>query len=57
MLFVFDMNGTIEYMEKLNPDIFNQPEGITFLKNGDMLISNEGQNKNPTLLRFNYNRN
>jgi hypothetical protein len=57
MLFVFDMNGTIEYMEKLNPDIFNMPEGITFFKNGDMLISNEGQNKYPTLLRFNYNRN
>lgn len=57
MLFVFDMNGTIEYMEKLNPKIFNMPEGITFFKNGDMLISNEGQNKYPTLLRFNYKRN
>ena len=57
MLFVFDMNGTIEYMKKLNPDILNMPEGITFFKNGDMLISNEGQNRYPTLLRFNYNRN
>ena len=54
MLFVFDMNGTIEYIEKLNPEIFNMPEGITFFKNGDMLISNEGQNRNATLLRFNY---
>jgi uncharacterized protein YjiK len=57
MLFVFDINGTIEYIEKLNPHIFNMPEGITFFKNGDMLISNEGQNKNPTLLRFNYKPN
>jgi hypothetical protein len=57
MLFVFNMNGTIEYIEKLNPDIFNMPEGITFFKNGDMLISNEGQNRKPTLLRFNYKRN
>jgi len=54
MLFVFDMNGNIEFMEKLNPDHCNQPEGLTFLKNGDMLISNEGQNKSPTLVRFNY---
>jgi len=54
MLFIFDIYGTIEYMEKLNPHIFNMPEGITFLKNGDMLISNEGQNKKPTILRFNY---
>jgi hypothetical protein len=54
LLFVFDMNGNIEYMEKLDSDLFNQPEGITFLKNGDMLISNEAQNKKPTLVRFNY---
>ena len=57
MLFVFDMNGTIEYSEKLNPELFNMPEGITFFKNGDMLISNEGKDKYPTILRFNYDRN
>jgi hypothetical protein len=57
MLFVFNMNGTIEYIEKLNPDIFSMPEGITFFKNGDMLISNEGRNGNPSLLRFDYKRN
>jgi hypothetical protein len=56
LLYVFDMNGNIEYLERLDPDMFNQPEGITFLKNGDMLISNEGQDKNPTLLRFNYKK-
>lgn len=54
MLFVFDSAGTIEFMEKLNPEIFNMPEGITFLKNGDMFISNEGKNHKATLLRFNY---
>ena len=27
-------------------------EGITFLQNGDMFISNEGQQNKPTLLRF-----
>jgi hypothetical protein len=55
MLFVFDKTGKIEQMVKLNYTLFNQPEGITFLENGDMLISNEGPGKGPaTLLRFNY---
>jgi hypothetical protein len=54
LLFVFDMNGEIEYIEKLDPELFPQPEGITFLKNGDMLISNDIKNKKPTILRFNY---
>lgn len=55
ILFVFDMNGTIEYIIKLSPELFNMPEGITFLPNGDMLISNEGRINPPTILRFNYN--
>jgi len=55
MLFVFDRTGKIEQMVMLNHTLFNQPEGITFLENGDMLISNEGPGKEPaTLLRFNY---
>ncbi len=54
ILFVFDLNGTLEYMEKLDPVLFNQPEGITFLNNGDLLISNEGGSGEATLLRFNY---
>jgi len=53
-LYVFNMNGAIEYIEKLNPELFNMPEGITFLPNGDMLISNEGRINPPTILRFNY---
>ncbi|MBI5323722.1 MAG: hypothetical protein HZB41_00295 [Ignavibacteriae bacterium] len=54
LLFMFDLNGNIEHIEKLNPVIFNKAEGISFIKNGDMLITNEGQNKKPTLLRFDY---
>jgi len=55
MLFVFDKSGSIKKIVSLNPGLFPQPEGITFLENGDMLISNEGQSKSPaTLLRFNY---
>lgn len=54
ILFVFNSDGTLEYMEKLDQRLFNQPEGITFLNNGDMLISNEGGSGSATLLRFNY---
>lgn len=54
LLFVFNMKGEIEYIEKLKSDLFNQPEGITFMKNGDLYISNEGSKKSPTLVRFKY---
>lgn len=56
ILFIFDKNGNIEQMIKLNAGLFNQPEGITFFDNGDMLISNEGQGKvvPATLRRLNY---
>ncbi len=57
MLFVFDKSGNINKIVQLNPGLFPQPEGITFLENGDMLVSNEGQSKrSATLLRFNYHR-
>ena len=54
LIFVFDMKGQIEYIEKLDPELFVQPEGIAFMKNGDMCISNDVKNKKPTILRFNY---
>jgi len=54
MLFIFKPNGTIEHIEVLDQKVFNKAEGITFFNNGDMLITNEGQNIQPTLLRFNY---
>jgi uncharacterized protein YjiK len=54
LLFVFNMNGKIEAIEKLKNKLFPQAEGITFLSTGDMLISNEGRDKEGTILRFNY---
>ena len=54
LLFVFDIRGHIVFLERLSGDLFRQPEGITFMKNGDMFISNEGKEKAPTLVRFNY---
>lgn len=54
LLFIINKDGSIQHVEQLNPLIFVQPEGIAFLKNGDMLITNEGQKRNSTLLRFSY---
>jgi hypothetical protein len=34
----------------------SEAEGISFFENGDMLISNEGEDRKPTLLRFNYHQ-
>lgn len=53
-LFVFDSEGNIRHAEPLKPKLFNKPEGIAFYPDGDVLISNEGQDKKPTLLRFDY---
>jgi hypothetical protein len=39
-------------MQLLDPEMFNKSEGIAFYENGDMLITNEGQDKKPTLLHF-----
>ena len=54
LLFVLNLKNEIEHMTKLNPEIFKQPEGITFMKNGDLYISNEGGKKSATLVRFDY---
>lgn len=54
LLFVFNAAGDIEHIELLNPVMFNKAEGITFFENGDMLITNEAQDKKPTVFRFNY---
>jgi len=51
LLMVFRMDGTIKQMVKLNPALYNQPEGITFFPGGDLLISNEGPGKGPGSLR------
>jgi hypothetical protein len=56
LLFIFSMEGKLEQIEKLDPYLFNKAEGITFLENGDLLITNEGQHKKPTLLRFKYRK-
>lgn len=56
LLFVINKMGSIEQVVSLDPSVFIQPEGIAFLENGDMLITNEGKKGNSTLLRFNYKK-
>jgi len=54
LFFIFSSDGNIEHIEPLDPELFTQPEGLCFFENGDLFISNEGQEKQATLLRFNY---
>lgn len=52
LLFIFDSQGKPEQVAQLDPKVFNKPEGIIFLENGDLLMTNEGQHKKPSLLWF-----
>ncbi|MEY3237633.1 MAG: hypothetical protein RI883_1734 [Bacteroidota bacterium] len=51
---VFTKNGEIVNFICLDSDLFNKPEGLTFLDNGDLIITNEGQMGVPTLLKFHW---
>lgn len=53
LLLVINRNGVIDDIVKLDEQLFPKPEGITFLPNGDMLISNEGKEGKANLMRFN----
>lgn len=51
---VFTKTGELINFICLDDVIFNKPEGITFLENGDLIITNEGQMGVPTLLKFQW---
>lgn len=53
---VFDKSGKIMSYVKLDDKLFNKPEGITFLENGDLIITNEGEFGVPTLLKFSWQK-
>lgn len=56
-LFIFSPAGMVKNINLLDEQLFPKPEGISFFENGDMLITNEGKDLHPTLLRFNYSSN
>lgn len=56
LMIAVDDKGEIKDMVKFDEALFPKPEGLTFFTNGDMFISNEGKDKKPNLLRFNYSR-
>lgn len=57
LLIVFNKDRSPKAVYHLDPDIFKQPEGLTFTPKGDMLISNESANSGSAdILIFKYNQ-
>lgn len=54
-LLVINKTGDIINLTSLNKSLFPQPEGICFLPNGDLFISNEGRQGRGKVLYFKYN--
>lgn len=57
VLLVADQNWKIKNAYHLSSNVFNQPEGIAFDKQGNLYISNEGsESQVGNILRFNYKK-
>jgi hypothetical protein len=54
VLIVLDDQWKVKGMYQLNPVLFKQPEGLAFDRQGNMYISNEGQQGNANVLLFAY---
>lgn len=52
LLLVLNREGEILDIQKLNPTLFNQPEGICFSPDGTLYISNEGGKGQGSILKF-----
>jgi uncharacterized protein YjiK len=53
-LVVLDRDGNIAGYTMLDPALFRQPEGMTFLSDGTLLIANEAASAKATLLQFRW---
>jgi uncharacterized protein YjiK len=56
LLAIADKKGKVEQVYRLDPLMYNQPEGLTFAPNGDLYISNEGGEGIATILKFVYKK-
>lgn len=56
LLVVAGRDGKVENVFRLDPKMYNQPEGLTFAPNGDLYISNEGGEGIATILKFSYRK-
>ena len=52
MLLIMNRKGEVLHMQSLLPEMFTKAEGITFLDDGTMIITNEAAGKTPTLFVF-----
>ncbi len=57
LLIVMNRAGDIAHMEQLSTERFAKAEGITFLPDGTMIITNEAAGKVPTLLVYKMENN
>jgi sugar lactone lactonase YvrE len=53
-MLVIMKDGKTTGAHKLDKDMFRQPEGLCFMPDGTMLISNEAQESTANILRFAY---
>jgi uncharacterized protein YjiK len=56
LLVIADKLGKVEQVFRLDPVMYNQPEGMAFAINGDLYISNEGGEGIATILKFVYKK-
>lgn len=53
-LLVVDREGRLVDLVQLDPALLPKAEGITFLANGDLVLSSEGKGRPPVLVRYRY---
>ncbi|MCP4442020.1 MAG: hypothetical protein GY810_24185 [Aureispira sp.] len=56
-LIILNQSGNIKHILHLPPKHFEQPEGISFMSNGDMFISSEAKKGKSLIFRFNWDKN
>lgn len=54
LLIALTTESEIHTVWELSEELFPQPEGLVFMPNGDLYISNEGRGGKATILRFNH---